>query len=90
MAQEFSLDKTDSVLNKLIRQMESTQQQVKAEFTLDNKESALSRVRAELAEITNAHRTDSANFQQEGLILGFEDMIEFRLCPLCACPLCAA
>lgn len=67
MAQEFSLDKTDSVLNKLVRQMESTQQQVKAEFTLDNKESALSRVRAELAEITNAHRTDSANFQQEVL-----------------------
>jgi DNA-binding NtrC family response regulator len=30
MAQEFSLDKTDSVLNKLMRQMESTQQQVKA------------------------------------------------------------
>ncbi len=65
MAQEFSLDKADSVLNKLIRQMESTQQQVKAEFTLDNKESALSRVRAELAEITNAHRADSTNFQQQ-------------------------
>lgn len=67
MAQEFSLDKADSVLNKLIQRLESTQQQVKAEFTLDNKESALSRVRTELAEITNAHRADSANFQQEVL-----------------------
>lgn len=67
MAQEFSLDKADSVLNKLIQRMESTQQQVKAEFTLDNKESALSRVRAELAEIATTHRADSASFQQEVL-----------------------
>ena len=29
-------------------------------------------------------------FKKIRLILGFEDMIKFKLCPLCACPPCAA
>lgn len=65
VAQEFSLGKADSALNQLIQRVESAQQRITAEFTLDDKESALFRLRAELAEIVNAHKADSANFQQQ-------------------------
>ncbi|KAB2935686.1 MAG: hypothetical protein F9K25_02975 [Candidatus Contendobacter sp.] len=67
VAQEFSLGKADSALNQLIQRVESAQQRITAEFTLDDKESALSRLRAELTEIVNAHKADSANFQQQVL-----------------------
>ena len=32
----------------------------------------------------------SIDTKAKRLILGFEDMIKFKLCPLCACPPCAA
>lgn len=67
VAQEFSLGKADSALNQLIQRVESAQQRITAEFTLDDKESALSRLRAELTEIINTHKADSANFQQQVL-----------------------
>lgn len=47
--------------------MESAQQRITAEFTLDDKESVLSRLRAELTEIINTHKADGANFQQQVL-----------------------
>ena len=43
--QEFSLDHEGSALNKMLKQIQEASSQIRGEFTLDNEESALARVR---------------------------------------------
>ena len=45
---EFSLDKEDSALSRLVGRVESARSQITAEFTLNEEGSALSRMRRDL------------------------------------------
>ena len=53
---EFSLDKEDSALSRLVGRVESARSQITAEFTLDEKGSALSRMRRDLLEVMESQR----------------------------------
>jgi hypothetical protein len=61
---EFSLDKPDSSLNRLVHKVNQAQQTITNEFSLDNEQSALRRLKTELTTILSAHIEASANFQQ--------------------------
>jgi len=61
---EFSLDREDSALSRLVRRVEQAQQQISAEFTLDADGSALSRMKRELVSLIDTLRKDSQDFQQ--------------------------
>jgi hypothetical protein len=61
---EFSFDKGDSALNRLVKRFEQAQRQISAEFTLDSGGSALSRMRRDLLGPIEQIRNDNNNFQQ--------------------------
>jgi hypothetical protein len=60
---EFSLDKGDPALNRLINRVEAAQRQISAEFTLDEESSALSRMRRDLLLMIETIRKESVEFQ---------------------------
>ena len=62
---EFSLDKEDSALSRLVGRVESARSQITAEFTLDEEGSALSRMRRDLLEVMESQRKTNERFQVE-------------------------
>ena len=62
---EFSLDKEDSALSRLVGRVESARSQITAEFTLDEEGSALSRMRRDLLEVMETQRKTNEQFQIE-------------------------
>jgi hypothetical protein len=51
---EFSLDKADSALSRLVRKVEAAQQTITREFSMDNDQSALSRMSTVIKKATSA------------------------------------
>ena len=64
---EFSLDRQDSALSRLVSRVESAHRQISNEFSLDNKASALARIRRELLGVIEAQHKSNAEFQREVL-----------------------
>lgn len=62
---EFSLDKKDSALSRLVKNVDEAQQKITSEFSLDNEQSALRRLKLELTTILEAHVKTNADFQEE-------------------------
>lgn len=62
---EFSLDKEDSALNRLIKNVESAQQTITREFSLDNDKSSLVRLRTTLIELLEKQQEQNQKFQEE-------------------------
>jgi hypothetical protein len=59
---EFSLDRDDSALSRLIRRVEQAQKQISSEFSLDQENSALARMRRELLQVIEAQRQANDRF----------------------------
>ncbi len=64
---EFSLDREDSALSRLVSRVERTQRQITAEFSLDQEGSALARLRREMLALAVAQRESSEAFQRDVL-----------------------
>ncbi|CAN0338228.1 unnamed protein product, partial [Ectocarpus sp. 4 AP-2014] len=62
---EFSLDEENSALSRLVRNVDRAQRTITSEFSLDNNESGLSRVKEHLTAILEAHIKTNAEFQEE-------------------------
>ena len=65
VAGEFSLDKEDSALSRLVSRVESAQSRISSEFSLDEEGSALARMRRELLDVLERERRSNAEFQRE-------------------------
>jgi gas vesicle protein len=65
VVEEFSLDRPDSALSRLVKNVEGAQQKITAEFSLDKGDSALSRLRKELTETLETLRRAQQAFQEE-------------------------
>src|SRR5688572_25406315 len=66
---EFSLDKDDSALSRLVRKVEAAQRTITDEFSLDNEGSALNRMSNLLGEATDAIN-NNLSLDKEGSALG--------------------
>ena len=64
---EFSLDRDDSALSRLVNRVEGAQRQISQEFSLDNEGSALSRMRKELLATIEQERASNTEFRLEVL-----------------------
>lgn len=62
---EFDLNKEDSALNRLVGNMERAQRTITSEFSLDNENSSLKRLKTELTTILESHVKTNAEFQEE-------------------------
>lgn len=62
---DFSLDVQDSPLSRLIGRVEEAQATIRREFTLDEKGSALARMRQEILDVIAVQGKASADFQAE-------------------------
>ena len=62
---DFSLDVKDSPLSRLVGRVEDAQATIRREFTLDEKGSALARMRQEILDVVTAQGRASAEFQAE-------------------------
>lgn len=62
---DFSLDVKDSPLSRLVGRVEEAQATIRREFTLDEKGSALARMRQEILDVMVAQGRASAEFQAE-------------------------
>lgn len=62
---EFSLDKEDSALNRLVKNVDRTQSTITREFSLDDERSALSRMKGELLSILEKQTRANSTFQEE-------------------------
>ena len=67
MVAEFSLDREDSALSRLVLRVERAQNQINREFSLDQEQSALARIRRELLAVVEGQRDASEKFQREVL-----------------------
>jgi hypothetical protein len=65
VTQQFSLDHEGSALNRLRSAIDSTSAAVRANLTLDDQDSSLSRLRAELRGVLDGLTTSNAQFQTE-------------------------
>src|SRR5690606_26527368 len=63
--EEFSLDKEDSALNRLVRNVDRAQLTITREFSLDDEASALARLRRELLLILKEQMQSNNVFQEE-------------------------
>jgi hypothetical protein len=64
---EFSLDREDSALSRLVSRVEQAQRQISSEFSLDQEGSALARMRRELVEIAEMQGKANERFYGEVL-----------------------
>ena len=64
---EFSLDRDDSALSRLMGRVETTQRQISSQFSLDDEGSALARMRRELLEVLEKEHKSNSDFQSEVL-----------------------
>jgi len=62
---EFTLDKEDSALSRLVGRVEKSNREVSSEFSLDDDSSALSRLKRELLNILQEHKEASDEFRGE-------------------------
>lgn len=62
---EFDLNQEDSALNRLVGNVERAQRTITSEFSLDNENSSLTRLKKELLTILEAHVKTNAEFQEE-------------------------
>lgn len=62
---EFSLDREDSALSRLVKRVETSQGEITGEFSLDNEASALARMRRELLGVLAEHRKAADDFRTE-------------------------
>ena len=60
---EFSLDRNDSALSRLVGRVESAHRQLSSEFSLDNDTSALARLRREILQVVGEQQKSNAEFQ---------------------------
>jgi hypothetical protein len=65
VVEEFSLDKEDSALNRLVKNVDRTQTMITREFSLDDERSALSRMKGELLAILEKQTRANSTFQEE-------------------------
>jgi plasmid stability protein len=65
VVEEFSFDKEDSALNRLVKNVEGTQTTIAREFSLDDERSALSRMKGELLAILEKQTRANSTFQEE-------------------------
>jgi plasmid stability protein/translation initiation factor 2 beta subunit (eIF-2beta)/eIF-5 len=65
VADEFSLDKEGSALNRLVKNVEGTQTTITREFSLDDERSALSRMKGELLSMLEKQTRANSTFQEE-------------------------
>ena len=65
MVGEFSLDREDSALSRLMSRVEGAQRQISREFSLDEDGSVLARMRKELLEVIETGHKSNVVFQQE-------------------------
>jgi len=63
VVQEFSLDNDQSALSRLVKRVEEAQGKISAEFTLDAENSALARMKRELAQMIEAQNKAAQEFQ---------------------------
>jgi hypothetical protein len=64
---EFSLDRDDSALSRLVRRVEQAQRQISSELSLDQENSALARMRRELLQVIEVQRQANDRFHREVL-----------------------
>ena len=60
---EFSLDKPDSALSRLVGQVESAQRKISSEFSLDEQNSALARMKKELEQLIEKSNKENDEFR---------------------------
>ena len=65
LVDEFSLNKRDSALNRMLDSVKLAQRSITEEFSLDKKDSALSRLRAELTEMIEEQNESAIDFRME-------------------------
>jgi hypothetical protein len=64
---EFSLDRENSALSRLVRRVEQAQKQISSEFSLDEQNSALARMRRELLAVIDSLQRANTQFQEQVL-----------------------
>jgi len=65
VAKQFSLDEENSALSRLVNNVDAAQQKITKEFLLDNKQSALRRLKEELLQLLGTQVKTNAEFQEE-------------------------
>lgn len=65
VVKEFDLNQEDSALNRLVGNVERAQRTITSEFSLDNEQSSLTRLKRELLTILEAHVKTNVEFQEE-------------------------
>jgi hypothetical protein len=70
---EFSLDKEDSALSRLVKKVEDAQKTISCEFSLDNSNSAIARLKSELVCLLNEQHEKNNAFQR-GVTAALEAM----------------
>jgi len=65
LVEEFSLDKDDSALSRLVRNVDRAQTTITREFSLDDEQSALARLKRELLALVEKQTQANAHFQEE-------------------------
>jgi len=64
---EFSLDKEESALSRLVKRVETSQDEITSEFSLDDEKSALARLKRELLEVLGQHKSAADEFRTDVL-----------------------
>ncbi|HUS45354.1 MAG TPA: hypothetical protein VM219_04895 [Phycisphaerae bacterium] len=62
---EFSLDKEESALSRLVKRVETSQGKITSEFSLDDENSALARLKRELLEVLGQHKRAADEFHTD-------------------------
>jgi hypothetical protein len=65
--EQFSLDKDDSALSRLVKHVSHSEDEIVSQFSLDDDASALSRLRAELIEVLDAESKKNRDFRDKVL-----------------------
>ena len=63
MVGEFSLDRDDSALSRLLGRVEAANRQISSQFSLDDEHSALARMRREILQVVGEQQKSQAEFQ---------------------------
>jgi hypothetical protein len=65
LLKEFSLDKEESALSRLIQHVKNSQKEITSEFSLDTEDSALYRMRRELLQVFEDQKKANEEFRKE-------------------------